>query len=208
MTALDLGCGRGELLYALKKRCVHAVGGDYARAALELAAKEDLGPVLRCDAKRLPFKDDCFDRIFLMSLLDHLRPWELEQCLSELKRVLKPGGYVLADTCANKLYYKNWTYGARKTLARALGLREPAPPRSSQDALLHVNEHDKGDLERFFSRIGWGGKVEYRPNEKTHLEELYGKYGAEATKAPIGQELDATELRLRARVGEMMRRGS
>jgi N-methylhydantoinase B/oxoprolinase/acetone carboxylase alpha subunit len=43
---------------------------------------------------------------------------------------------------------------------------------------------------------------------RARLEELYGKYGLEATQAAIGQVLDATELRLRARVREVLRRGT
>jgi hypothetical protein len=88
--------------------------------------------------------------------------------------VLKPGGFVLANTCVNRQYYKVLSYGLRKKLANLLGLKEPSPPRSSEDQALHVSEHDERGLSKFFARIGWKAHIEPRPNEKTFLHELYG----------------------------------
>lgn len=171
--ALDAGCGRGELLYQLKARGVTAVGIDFAEAALALSKKVSGAPVLRADAKSLPFRDKSFDRIFFMGVLDHLRDWELEACFAEFKRILKPGGFVLANTCANTDYHKRLSYELRRGLAESMGLSPPSPPKSSQDELLHVNEHNQKTLEAFFARIGWEGEVEPRPNEKLILRALY-----------------------------------
>src|SRR5690349_19407230 len=60
MTALDLGCGRGELLYHLSQEGVRAVGADFAPAALAIARKTTGASVVRCDAKELPFRDASF----------------------------------------------------------------------------------------------------------------------------------------------------
>ena len=62
-----------------------------------------------------------------MGVMDHLRRWELERCFAELRRVLAPGGAVLVHTCANRLYFKNWTYGLRRAAARALWEAEVEP---------------------------------------------------------------------------------
>lgn len=174
MTALDVGCGRGELLYQLKRRGVRAAGADFALPALRLAAKTSEAAVLRCDAKALPFRDASFDRIFFLGVMDHLSAPELEACFAEFRRTLKPGGRVLANTCANTEYYKRLTYGLRKAVAKTMGLRVPSPPKSAQDEALHVNEHSEGDLRGFFARIGWRGDIEARPNDKFRVEELYG----------------------------------
>lgn len=174
MTALDLGCGRGELLYHLRQRGVAAVGADFAPAAVRIAKRVSQAAVLRCDAKRLPFKDHCFDRIFLLGVLDHLYDWELEAGFKELERVLKPGGFVLADTCTNKDYYKTRSYELRRRWALTIGLKEPSRPRSEEDERLHVNEHDQAALLAFFGRIGWGGTIEAKPNEKYLVRRLYG----------------------------------
>lgn len=173
MAALDIGCGRGELLECLRREGVFVVGCDFALPALRLARKTTSAPLLRCDAKALPFADASFDLIFFLGVIDHLHDWELEACFREFRRLLKKGGIVLANTCANTDYYKHWSYSFRKAAAKTMKLKEPRPPRSSQDEELHVNEHGQADLERFFARIGWKAEVEPRPNDKYALEELY-----------------------------------
>lgn len=178
-SVLDLGCGRGELLYHAEKAGAHAVGTDYASAALAVARKTGSGRVLRCDAKALPFVDAAFDRAFLLGVIDHLHDWELERCFAELARVLRPGGIVVLHTCTNRLHYKTLTYTLRAGLtrrARSLGIPVPEPsrPRSDEDEALHVNEHSLGDLERFFAKIGWQAEIEALPNYKALVGSLYG----------------------------------
>ena len=179
MEILDIGCGRGEILFQAGKIGAGAVGTDYAEAALRLAKTVSGAPVLLCDAKALPFKDGIFDLIFFIGVIDHLHDWELEICFAEMKRLLKPGGRVLVHTCTNRHYYKTLTYRLRKALAAvaaSLGapLRAPRPPRSSEDEQLHVNEHSYGHLRSFFQNIGWEAEIEALPNHKDLVERLYG----------------------------------
>lgn len=180
MRVLDIGCGRGEILYHAKRAGALPVGTDYAEAALSLAAKAAGCPVLRCDAKSLPFPDGIFDRIFFIGVMDHLHDWELERCFLEMRRVLRPGGFVLIHTCVNRRYFKALTYNARRGLVRVLNtlgapLKEPQPPRSGEDKALHVNEHSEGDLAAFFAKIGWKCRIEPVPGHKHLVRELYGE---------------------------------
>lgn len=179
MRVLDLGCGRGELLYQARAAGAFAVGTDFAPAAVRRAREVSGSPTLLCDAKALPFAASSFDRVFLIGVIDHLHAWELKLCFSEIRRVLKPGGEVLVHTCANASYFKNWTYGARKSLAQGLRAQGipvhlPSPPRSGEDEVLHVNEHSAAGLRRFFAGISWEAEVEPRPNYRLILHELYG----------------------------------
>ncbi len=156
------------------------MGTDYAEAALKLAGDISGAPVLRCDAKALPFRDGLFDRIFFVGVIDHMHDWELEKSFAEMRRVLKAEGFVLIHTCTNRHYYKTLTYGVRRALVRAanglgLGLKEPSRPRSEEDEALHVNEHSCGDLKRFFEGIGWEYEVVPIPNYKYMIARLYGK---------------------------------
>jgi ubiquinone/menaquinone biosynthesis C-methylase UbiE len=43
----------------------------------------------------MPYGDNQFDTVLLISILEHLKPHELEQAFSEIKRVLKPNGQVI-----------------------------------------------------------------------------------------------------------------
>lgn len=180
MRVLDIGCGRGEILYLARRQGAFAVGTDYAEAALKLTREVSDAPVLRCDAKILPFRNGLFDRIFFVGVIDHMHDWELEKSFAEMRRVLKADGFVLVHTCTNRHYYKSLTYGLRKALVRAanalgLGLSEPSRPRSDEDEHLHVNEHSCGDLKRFFAGIGWEYEVVPIPNYKYLIGRLYGK---------------------------------
>ena len=47
------------------------------------------------DILKMPYEDDQFDTVLLISILEHLKAHELEQAFSEINRVLKPGGQVV-----------------------------------------------------------------------------------------------------------------
>ncbi|PCI36548.1 MAG: hypothetical protein COB53_09100 [Elusimicrobia bacterium] len=180
MRVLDIGCGRGELLYRAREIGADAIGTDYAEAALDVAAEVSGCPVLRCDAKKLPFADASFDRVFLIGVIDHLHDWEGEECFDEIKRVLRPGGLAVIHTCVNRFYFKALTYAARMKCwrgVRALGfaMAEPRPPRTDEDADLHVNEHTYWHLKRFFAGINWSAEVHCVPNAKLLIPALYGE---------------------------------
>ena len=43
----------------------------------------------------MPYEDDFFDTVLLVSILEHLKPIEQLQAFKEIRRVLKPGGQVV-----------------------------------------------------------------------------------------------------------------
>jgi SAM-dependent methyltransferase len=49
-----------------------------------------------CDAHDLPFAPESFDAVFADAVLEHV--CDPQQCVSEIVRVLKPAGYVMATT--------------------------------------------------------------------------------------------------------------
>lgn len=84
---LEVGCGQGHLTKALSGRGVDIVGVDANPQATELA---DTDRVRHMHAQDLDFEDDTFDVILSVHAIEHIPP--LEQALSEMARVLKPGG--------------------------------------------------------------------------------------------------------------------
>ena len=100
--ALDIGAGRGIASYALAQ-------GGFAVTALEpdpsaivgagairaLAAEAALPiHVVEEFSERLPFADETFDVVFARAVLHHMR--DLELACSEMYRVLRPGGVLVA----------------------------------------------------------------------------------------------------------------
>jgi len=48
------------------------------------------------------YNDNYFDTVLMISILEHLKPIELEQAFKEVKRVLKPGGQMIYGTPVEK----------------------------------------------------------------------------------------------------------
>jgi ubiquinone/menaquinone biosynthesis C-methylase UbiE len=98
--ALDLGCGDGAVSSAvpadrLTLADVSAVALARARARIPQADVVELEP----DAP-LPFPDGEFDLVVCTETLEHVR--DLQLLLSEIRRVLEPGGRLAVTTPANR----------------------------------------------------------------------------------------------------------
>jgi len=50
------------------------------------------------DVLNMPYEDDYFDTVLLISILEHLKPFDLNRAFVEIRRVLKPGGQVVYGT--------------------------------------------------------------------------------------------------------------
>jgi SAM-dependent methyltransferase len=90
---LDVGCGDGPLRVELPAGPL-LVGLD-AAAAMVLAHP---APVVRADAERLPFAGASFDAVTALNVLYHLA--DPRPALAEARRVLRPGGTLLASAIA------------------------------------------------------------------------------------------------------------
>jgi ubiquinone/menaquinone biosynthesis C-methylase UbiE len=95
---LDVGCGAGPLLAGLRDRGAIVTGIDQSAGMVELARRR-----LGADAdlrvaelgSPLPFPDDAFDDVTASLVLHYLQDWG--PALAELRRVLKPGGRLIAS---------------------------------------------------------------------------------------------------------------
>jgi SAM-dependent methyltransferase len=100
---LDLGCGAGRHAFEAYRRGARVVPFDYDAAELKdvgglLQAMSDegmtlpgsMGAPVNGDATLLPFADASFDRVIAAEVLEHI-PAD-EQAITELARVLRPGG--------------------------------------------------------------------------------------------------------------------
>ncbi len=88
---LDLGCGSGFSMEVLVEKGYKTVGIDISEKMVELAKKAGY-EALKADAKELPFEDESFEGILSISMLQWLRPKDVERVAKECIRVLKPGG--------------------------------------------------------------------------------------------------------------------
>lgn len=96
---LEIGCGTGSLLLALKRAQpdVEAVGLDPDPAALAIARRKAKRARVSFQldegfADELPYPDASLDRVLSSFMFHHLSREVKEKTLREVRRVLKPGG--------------------------------------------------------------------------------------------------------------------
>jgi SAM-dependent methyltransferase len=96
---LDAGCGAGPLVAALRDRGAIVAGFDKSAGMIRLARRRRLGDGADLRVADLggplPFPDDTFDDVTASLVLHYLRDWGPP--LAELRRVLKPGGRLIAS---------------------------------------------------------------------------------------------------------------
>lgn len=94
---LDVGCGNGRILELLKNEKINYTGVDVSEKLLEIAQKRyPQNNFLVADNLNLPFLDNNFDKVFSVAVLHTIPSQRLrKKAISELKRVLKPGGLLL-----------------------------------------------------------------------------------------------------------------
>ena len=101
---LDVGCGTGTLAIAVKRRVgaagtVHGIDAspEMIDRARRKAAKAGVDVAFQTGiVEALPFPDARFDAVVSTLMLHHLPRPIRQQCAREMRRVLKPGGRVLA----------------------------------------------------------------------------------------------------------------
>ena len=97
---LDVCCGTGSVILAFKERYPEseAIGYDFSPGMLRKAQEKDLkGRIIFIEgnAATLPFDDSSFDVVTCSHALYELKGETREKALQEMKRVVRPDGYVL-----------------------------------------------------------------------------------------------------------------
>jgi ubiquinone/menaquinone biosynthesis C-methylase UbiE len=129
---LDLGCGKGFLLYEIKDLIpkISIVGLDISAHAIK-NSKNEIRPFLkRYDVKKkLPFLKNQFDVTICMGLLHNLKISEIEFAIKEINRVSQDS-YLMVEsyrndlelfnlqcwalTCQAFFHYSDWLYLFKK----------------------------------------------------------------------------------------------
>lgn len=94
---LDVGCGRGWMLYYLKRYCgFHAVAGTQISQPAVNFARTRLGlNIYDRDLLDVQLPDESLDIITIWHVLEHLP--DPEACVAEMHRILKMGGILVVE---------------------------------------------------------------------------------------------------------------
>ena len=174
---LDIGCGRGELTYALASSGADVIGVDYSEAAIKIAQKTYQGinnlKYIREDIFRMEDLD-AFDKIVMADVVEHIEQDVLEKIFRKVSRSLNKTGVLVIHTAPNKDYYET-VYPELRKQAADIGHYLPENPRSYYEQLMHINEQTperlRQTLGKFFPYVNvWTGSVEEMNIDKS-LEE-------------------------------------
>ena len=109
-SVLDVGCGRGELVYySLLRGASRATGIDYSQDALDIAQvalnelpedKRNKGSLQRANVSDLKLEAE-FDCCFLTDIVEHLTDEQLAKLFSEIKSHLSAKGRIIIHTAPN-----------------------------------------------------------------------------------------------------------
>lgn len=125
---LEIGVGTGGNSSTLAKLGAEVYVLDFSRRALQISMSTAgrLGVhfhFVECDARHLPFETGSFDLVFHQGFLEHFS--EPGPLVSEQRRVLKDGGYLLVDVPQKYSFFtirkhwlmrlNRWEYGGWET---------------------------------------------------------------------------------------------
>ena len=108
---LDIGCGKGFLLYDfLKLRPKTYINGiDISNYALKNCKTEIKDELILGNATNLPWQDNYFDLVISINTLHNLYTYDLEKALSEMQRVGK-NKYLCVESYRNEEEKANLLY--------------------------------------------------------------------------------------------------
>jgi SAM-dependent methyltransferase len=135
---LEVGCGIGNLTAELSRKGYDITGTDISREAIKYGIEKyvDIKLIVQ-PAEDLDFEDGSFDAVLSFDLFEHIAA--IDKHISEVRRVLRLGGYYLFQT-PNK--YSNIIYETLRT-------------RSMQWRRYHPSLHSPGQLRRRMARHGF-----------------------------------------------------
>jgi SAM-dependent methyltransferase len=127
---LEVGCGMGNFAERVAQETfAEVVATDLSPRMVELARERGLDARV-ADVQQLPFDDGVFDCAVANAMLYHVE--DLDQALTELARVLEPGGRLVAVTIGAEHMEELWAL---------VGYRLPERPFSRENGAEHLGRH-------------------------------------------------------------------
>jgi len=129
---LEIGCSSGYMLQAMQKSFPQALilGSDCVGDPLNKLAREFRGiPLLQFDLVKCPLPDTSIDAVVLLNILEHIQ--DDLSALSQVNRILKPGGIAIMEVPAGTglydlydelyLHYRRYSLSDLTRLSRDAG---------------------------------------------------------------------------------------
>jgi len=139
---LEVGCGGGQFIRALKKKspAFSCFGCDISEKAITAAKQANDNVAYEICAEKLPYADNSFDGLMALDVLEHVAsPTAL---VEEIHRVLKPGGifylFVPCEGDGLSLWFWLEEFGLKNDLTKKFAG--------------HVNYFSRAEVEKLFPK--------------------------------------------------------
>ena len=152
---LDVGCGNGKSLAGVEGGRI-LMGCDMSEGLLTFAASQGIQCQV-CNAVSLPHKPNSFDAVLSIAMLHHLStPQRRGRALSEMIRVLRPGGCLLVYV---------WAAGQKRFLAAG-----------TQDVTVPWTMHDKFKKAKVAKNTPKAEEEEGTKEQAEEKDEVHDRY--------------------------------
>ena len=103
-SVLDVGCGKGFMLYDFLKMIpgIKLKGVDISDYAVENSMPDVKEFITTANAKNLPFEDNSFDVVISINTVHNLELSDCAQALREIDRVSKKNSFITVDAYRNE----------------------------------------------------------------------------------------------------------
>ncbi len=169
---LDVGCGRGEIVFQTANLGGVCTGIDFSKDAIEIAQSirnehseeiKNRTNFICCNAERMSFPDNTFDKIFLLDVVEHVSKDELLNILAEIRRILKKDGRLIIHSTPN-IWSRTYGYWIQTIICFPINGKIPVHPfvvalQKNPYYFQHINEQSILSLKLSLYRLGFSSKV-------------------------------------------------
>jgi SAM-dependent methyltransferase len=172
---LDVGCGRGEIALYLGRMGAKVYGIDYSEAAIKICRhnlnkeKKSIQKLVnfrKADCTSLPFPADTFGCIFLLDVVEHITPEQLNTSLAQVNRVLKTGGLLIIHT--NNKFFDKLTrifiiasLRGLRVFLKAKEILSDTEYMTDPYEHLHINYLSADQLNHYLNKAGFESKIDF-----------------------------------------------
>tara|TARA_B100000965_G_scaffold259246_1_gene218532 strand:+ start:467 stop:1138 length:672 start_codon:yes stop_codon:yes gene_type:complete len=109
---LDIGCGKGFLLYEISKIIpgIDIYGVEISEYAIKNSKEEIRHKIVLGSASKLSWTDNHFDLVISINTLHNMYSYDLELALKEMERVAKRNKYLCVESYRNEVEKANLLY--------------------------------------------------------------------------------------------------